>query len=115
MSVLALPDLAQAIEAAHQAAVGAARSAIEHAVACGRLLIQAKEQVAHGEWLPWVDANLTFGPRQAQKYARLAERSDDVDQMRLENSHLTIDQALAALADHREKHSLRVMGSSASG
>jgi hypothetical protein len=115
MSAVALPDLAQAIEAEHQAAVGAARSAIDHAVACGRLLIQAKAQVPHGEWLPWIEANLTFGPRQAQKYARLADRARDVDQMRLENSHLTIDQALAALADHRDNsHMLRVMGSSAS-
>jgi hypothetical protein len=97
--VSALPDLAQAIEREHQAAHQAARTALEHAVACGVLLIQAKAEVGHGGWLPWIEANLSFGARQSQKYARLAEHADDLDQMRIENSYLTIDQALAALAD----------------
>ena len=36
---LALPELATAIDREHQAAIGPARSALEHAAKCGRLLI----------------------------------------------------------------------------
>ena len=59
MSAPAL-NLAQRIEAEHQAAIGAARTAIEHAVECGKLLLEAKAQIGHGGWLPWVEAHLSF-------------------------------------------------------
>jgi len=72
MSAPVLQDLAAQIEAEHQAAVGAARSVTDHAVACGRLLIQAKARLAHGEWLPWLEGNTTVSIRTAQVYTRLA-------------------------------------------
>jgi DNA N-6-adenine-methyltransferase (Dam)/Protein of unknown function (DUF3102) len=100
-----------AIEREHEAAIGAARACLEHAIRCGELLIRAKAGVPHGQWRLWVEADLSFGTRQAQKYMRLAERGE---QMRIGNSHFTIDQALAALADHRDNHTLRVMTSSES-
>ena len=91
MSSNRLPILIGEIEHEHQAAIGSARSAIEHAVRCGQLLIEAKASIGHGGWLPWVKANLTFGDRQAQKYMRLADHSD---QIRTESSHLSINEAL---------------------
>jgi phage N-6-adenine-methyltransferase len=99
---LAEVGLAEAIEREHQAATRAARASIEHAIRCGELLLQAKALVAHGEWLPWIKSNLSFGPRQAQKYCRLAEH-DDLLQMRTPGSHLSINDALAALADPHPK------------
>jgi hypothetical protein len=45
---------------------------LEHAAECGRLLQQAKEACPHGQWLTWVEANLSFKERQAQKYMRIA-------------------------------------------
>jgi hypothetical protein len=94
--VSALPTLAARINERHALALGAARTAIEHALEVGRLLIEAKTQVAHGKWLPWIEANLTFGPRQAQKYIRLAQHGDAAKCD--SNSHLTINQAVALLA-----------------
>jgi Protein of unknown function (DUF3987)/Protein of unknown function (DUF3102) len=64
---LTLPDLAARIESEHQAAHRAARTAIEHALECGQLLLEAKASVGHGGWLPWIEANLSFGERQARK------------------------------------------------
>ena len=52
MTALALPDLAQAIDAAHDAAFRSAASAIEAAIECGRLLIEAKSQLPHGNGFP---------------------------------------------------------------
>jgi hypothetical protein len=77
MNARALPDLAQAIDREHQAAHQAARNALDHALECGRLLIQAKAAVPHGGWLSWLEANVSFGPRQAQKYMRLAEHEEE--------------------------------------
>jgi hypothetical protein len=104
---LVLTDLAVAIEAEHQAAHQAARSALEHALQCGRLLLEAKERVEHGEWLPWLEANTRVGPWQAQKYMRLATAA--LEGKCDSASHLTIEGALTALADHREakKHPIR--------
>jgi hypothetical protein len=90
--------LAHRIETAHQATAGAARTAIEQAIECGRLQHEARGQVSHGEWLRWIEGNLSFGRRQAQKYMRLAEHADALLNA-TSNSHLAIDQALAALAD----------------
>jgi phage N-6-adenine-methyltransferase len=110
MSGPLMTTLAERINAAHDAAHAAAKTAIEHAIECGRLLLEAKASVAHGEWLPWIEANLSFGARQAQKYIRIAKSAEELPNAN-SNSHLTIDGALTALST---SHALRVMGSSAS-
>jgi hypothetical protein len=46
--------LAARINAEHAAAHGAARTAIEHAITCGQLLLEAKAEVGHDVWLPWM-------------------------------------------------------------
>ena len=92
--IVALP--AQ-IEAEHQAALGAARSAIEHAVRCGELLIEAKAEAGRGSWLHWVETNLSFGARQAQKYMRLAEHAAELPNANSDFAYSSIDDALAAL------------------
>jgi Protein of unknown function (DUF3102) len=93
-----LADLAARINAEHQAAFGHARQAVQHAAECGRLLIEAKAQVKHGEWLPWLEANTEVGPRQCQKYMRLAEGWAEIESKCEPNSHLTIDSAMKLLA-----------------
>jgi hypothetical protein len=54
----ALTTLAADIRDAHAKAIAAATSAIEHAIDAGRLLAEAKAQVEHGAWLPWLAANV---------------------------------------------------------
>jgi Protein of unknown function (DUF3102) len=99
MSALALPDLAQAIEREHLAAHQAARTALEHALECGRLLIEAKAQVGHGRWLAWVEEHLSFGPRQATNYLRLAREVPKLSEgNRQRVSDLSMRDALNQLA-----------------
>lgn len=38
----------------------------------GRCLIEAKELLPHGEWLPWLTEQVEFTERQAQRFMRLA-------------------------------------------
>jgi hypothetical protein len=67
-----LTDLAHRIKAEHEASVGAFKRGIEHAVACGRLLIEARDQIKHGEWLPWLKDHCGVPERSARRYMELA-------------------------------------------
>ena len=100
MSVL-VHALVPQIEREHRAAFDAVASAIQHAIECGRLLLKAKATLAHGAWLPWVEANLSFGSRQARKYTRLALHSDQIG---IENADLTIDGCLELFAERDNGH-----------
>jgi len=68
-------SLAQDIRREHEAAQQAFASAVEHAVRCGELLAEAKAQVRHGAWLPWLAENFLASVRTAQGYMRLAAAS----------------------------------------
>ncbi len=57
-------DLATRIRAAHETAQAGARRALEDAVRCGELLLEAKRLVGHGRWLPWLAENTGIGSRQ---------------------------------------------------
>lgn len=85
-AVVAAKKLATQINTAHRAAVSNAQKvfeysdkSMEYAAECGRLLLRAKEGVPHGEWLPWIEANLEFEERQAQKYMRVAKNWEAIE------------------------------------
>jgi hypothetical protein len=60
-------------------------------VAPPRSTAQAKAQLQHGEWLPWLGENFTLDVRMAQRYILLSANATRV-------SHLgSIREALAAL------------------
>lgn len=71
-----LPVLASSINDHLAAAEQATKRGLEHVIAAGLLLAEAKElvrqQFGHGEWLPWLEANCHVGVRQAQTFMRLA-------------------------------------------
>src|SRR5262245_11745137 len=95
-----LLSLAAEITREHEAAYGAARSALEHARRAGELLLEAKTQLPHGEGLPWLAAHVpAVGVRQAQKYMRLQEHWPALVAKYELGSHLDIpiDRALALL------------------
>lgn len=85
---ISLPDRAQRI----RDLVGVARSCI---IEIGRELIEAKKQVAHGEWLPWLDTEFGWKERTAENYMLVARKFASVADF----SGLTIDAtALYALS-----------------
>ena len=49
-----LVALAKRINAEHEAVAEAATQGLQHAVQAGTLLLEAKSQVPHGEWLYWL-------------------------------------------------------------
>lgn len=74
------------------------QSAVQHAIQAGELLTEAKAQVKHGEWLPWLGANFPASTRTAQGYMRLAERAEDAQRL----AHLGVGGALKELAAPKE-------------
>jgi hypothetical protein len=75
---LTLTTLAGKINAAHAACEGAFTESLQHARRAGELLTQAKGQVEHGAWLPWLEAHCDFAPRTAQLYMRIYRQWDEL-------------------------------------
>ena len=70
-----LANLAAHIEAEHKAASSQFERGLDHAVACGIFLLEAKAhpQLEHGQWLPWLREHCPNIPeRTAQLYTQLA-------------------------------------------
>jgi hypothetical protein len=62
-----LPALAQSILSALSAHRASAVESAEHAIEAGRLLIEAKALLAHGEWAPWLLSHVGFSERTARR------------------------------------------------
>jgi hypothetical protein len=67
-----LTDLAARIKAEHEAVGDALKNSVRHAIAAGELLIEAKAQLKHGTWLPWLKDHCGVTARSAQAYMRVA-------------------------------------------
>jgi hypothetical protein len=67
-----LGDLAVKVRAAHASVVTSLSSAVEHAIAAGNHLAQAKQLVGHGHWSDFLH-NCDVNDRTARRYMQLAE------------------------------------------
>lgn len=76
----------------HELAGQHAAQAVEHAKRAGALLLQVKAQLPHGEFLPWVRANVNVTPRQAQRYIAAAQGKQPAPKLKSDTmSHLEVD------------------------
>lgn len=67
--------LVSEIVALHGEIITAARTSLDKAIRIGELLTWIKSRLAHGQWLPWLKANIPFAERTARNYMRChAER-----------------------------------------
>lgn len=69
--VVTIPT-ADEINDQYSVAVGSTMRAVDQWIKLGTMLTEKKNSLKHGEWIPWVEGNLSFGVHQAQKYMRLA-------------------------------------------
>jgi hypothetical protein len=92
-----LSTLADEIRREAELAEQRLRDALAHAIRTGELLIEAKGQLRHGEWLPWLRVNFPNSERTASNYMRLARKSDTVADLP------TVSAAIAALTEPREQ------------
>lgn len=89
-----LSDIASDINTAHDAAISHANQAVQLARRCGELLLEAKSQLGHGKWLPWLNTHCRVSARQASNYMRVALHWDALPH----DEDLTIKRAVAYLA-----------------
>lgn len=93
-----LPHLAARIRAAHEAVGLALSESVRHAIAAGELLIEAKAQLQHGQWLPWLRDHCTISERTAQLYMRVAKNRAEIEsQMRNDVADLSLNEVAALL------------------
>src|SRR6516165_401568 len=93
-----LPDLAARIRAEHQAVSAALRDSVRHAIAAGELLIEAKGQLGHGRWLPWLRDHCAISERTAQLYVRVAKNRAEIEaQIRNDVADLSLNEVAALL------------------
>src|SRR6266404_1444826 len=69
-------SVAVEINKLHSEICGYARITIGKAIRIGGLLAEQKSKCKHGEWLPWIEANIQFTDRTARNYMRVYERRD---------------------------------------
>jgi hypothetical protein len=67
-----LPALAAEIRRAHADVQEAAKTAAQRAIDAGHALIEAKDLLPHGGWLPWLREHCALAERTAQLYMKIA-------------------------------------------
>jgi hypothetical protein len=95
--------LAGEIVAAHEAACLAARAGLDHARRAGELLMQAKAEVQHGEWLGWLALHCpAISERTAQVYMRIAREWPELEAKAQRVADLPVRHAIALLAERSD-------------
>lgn len=95
---VASSTIVDTINALHTTAVGITSVAVlditKAWAAVGEALSKQKGKIPHGGWIPWVEANLKFGHKQAAKYMRVFENKETL----LEEGGGSLNKALSRIA-----------------
>ena len=98
----ATADLVEQINAEHKACLDSANDALDHAMRCGELLIEAKQQCHHGEWSLWLADSFTGSDSTARAYMRIGRNREAIEAKRQATADLTLERALQYIAPRRE-------------
>lgn len=91
---MAPPEEVRTIEVITGEIRDAQRKGGEAILTIGRCLIEAKEQLSHGEWLPWLSEQVGYAEKTAQNFMRLAREFSNPQAL----ADLGATKALALLA-----------------
>jgi len=99
--VLPTTTLAEQANRHHADAQAKAQEAVQHAIEAGRLLTEAKAQVAHGQWSTWLADNFIGSARTAREYMKLSTRLDALPESKRQHAANlpSLRQALEAVTD----------------
>src|SRR6185312_10936826 len=70
----AIAEPAERINEQHRLAISHRDFAIQHAAEAGRILLQVKQRLGHGEFMPWIETNCDFAQSTASRYIRAAQQ-----------------------------------------
>lgn len=68
--------LSATVDVEHGLVLDGVRNAFEHAVLCGLALLAAQEIVPQGEWMSWLETNVSYSGASAFEYMRIATFQD---------------------------------------
>jgi hypothetical protein len=105
-----LADLRERLKAEHAAVIGALRNSLNRAMAAGDILLEAKLQLKHGQWLPWLET-CDISERTAQRYMRLARNRPEIESNPTPVSDLGVKGALTLLCAPRDPLAYQVADS----
>src|SRR5271166_6081333 len=72
---------------------------IDGAIRIGEILTVQKSKLNHGEWLPWIEANLEFHFNTAARYMKVYQRRDELKF----TTEVNLTEAYRLLADTSEE------------
>jgi hypothetical protein len=72
-------ELATRIKSAHADVMSIGRDVVRKAIEAGSALIEAKRQLPHGKWLPWLKENCELSDKTAQDYMKVAANKQTVE------------------------------------
>jgi hypothetical protein len=97
-------DAAKEIRELHQSVMNRGRAMVKvgqtmlkEAIRLGEILSKVKGKLEHGQWLPWLNANVSFHQTQANRYMRCFEKRDKL------SATLNLAEALALIAGTGER------------
>jgi len=97
-ALTSLPELSEQINHHHRECVEALNEGLRHGLRAGQLLVEAKEQLAHGQWTPWLEAHFEGSARTAQLYMRVAKHWPEIEAKAQGSAVLTLDGVTKMLA-----------------
>src|SRR5262245_15933680 len=107
---LELADLAKKAKEAHVIVANAPKIVLQHAIAAGAALNEAKSKVGHGNWLKWLEDNCPeISDRTAERYMKLANGRAQLEQKLQDQvifdimSNMTINEALRLLEEEQSE------------
>lgn len=74
--IVSVEDDASTIRILHDGILAQFTNAIKNAIAIGEILTRKKSELKHGEFTPWIEANLPFTDRHARTYMRVFENRE---------------------------------------
>src|SRR5208283_750754 len=66
------------IMALYQETIGFAAKTVKNVVRIGELLMQEKERLPHGDYLPWLKNNFPFSEDTAERWCQLYARREEI-------------------------------------
>jgi hypothetical protein len=78
MSNIEKKQIINEIVSLHNEISGLLKMSLKKAIRIGELLSEQKASLKHGEFIPWIKANLPFTERTAQNYMRLYQHRDQL-------------------------------------
>jgi hypothetical protein len=97
-----LGELAVTIRREHEAAAEAVKRGLNHAIAAGQLLNEAKALLRHGEWLPWLRDRCAISDRTARLYMSLAKNRELLEGQIGNVADLSVRGAAALIASRKQ-------------